>query len=56
MSETKGETQLRTTKPLSPRKFFERLYGHLESVPSAKESSVPPAKSELNSPLLFDDR
>lgn len=43
------------TRPSSPRQFFERLYGHLESTESKTVCS--PGQSELSSsPDILDDR
>lgn len=42
-------------RPSSPRQFFERLYGHLESADSKTVCS--PGQSELSSsPDILDDR
>lgn len=44
-------------RPSSPRQFFERLYGHLETGDSNSKQICSPGQSELSSsPDLIDDR
>lgn len=44
-------------RPSSPRQFFERLYGHLESGDTNSKAICSPDQSELSSsPDILDDR
>lgn len=44
-------------RPSSPRQFFERLYGHLESTETNSKTVCSPGQSELSSsPDILDDR
>lgn len=44
-------------RPSSPRQFFERLYGHLESADTNPKTICSPGQSELSSsPDIIDDR
>ncbi|XP_055325432.1 homeobox protein rough [Sitodiplosis mosellana] len=44
-------------RPSSPRQFFERLYGHLESADTNTKTVCSPGQSELSSsPDILDDR
>ncbi|XP_031618274.1 homeobox protein rough-like [Contarinia nasturtii] len=46
-----------SARPSSPRQFFERLYGHLESSDTNSKAVCSPAQSELSSsPDILDDR
>lgn len=45
----------KTVRPSSPRQFFERLYGHLESSDSNAKTISSPGQSELSSsPDILD--
>lgn len=47
---------LTPTKPSSPRQFFERLYGHLETNSNVKTTHSPIQREQSLSPIYLDDR
>lgn len=54
---TKNNNTIGAPRPSSPRQFFERLYGHLESTDSNSKTVCSPGQSELSSsPDILDDR
>lgn len=54
---TNDSTRVTPARPSSPRQFFERLYGHLESSESNTKAVCSPGQSELSSsPDILDDR
>lgn len=54
---TNVSTRVNPARPSSPRQFFERLYGHLESTESNTKAACSPGQSELSSsPDILDDR
>lgn len=53
----KAKSSIGAARPSSPRQFFERLYGHLESTDSNSKAVCSPGQSELSSsPDILDDR
>lgn len=54
---TNESTRVNPVRPSSPRQFFERLYGHLESSEPNTKAACSPAQSELSSSSdILDDR
>lgn len=55
LNSSKNNETIGVARPSSPRQFFERLYGHLES--SDSKAICSPGQSELSSsPDLSNDR
>lgn len=50
------KTILLPAKPSSPRQFFERIYGHLETNSSVKTVHSPIQSEQSSSPIYLDDR